>query len=72
MMHRKWFAVAAAAANVQSFWISPFINFIYYASFLYKTEGEGLKRQTVLNIASVWLEGQYSFRVALSKCVKMV
>jgi hypothetical protein len=26
MMHRKWFAVAAAAANVQSFWISPFIN----------------------------------------------
>jgi len=25
-LHRKWFAVAAAAANVSSFWTSPFIN----------------------------------------------
>jgi hypothetical protein len=25
-LHRKWFAVAAAAANVSSFLIPPFIN----------------------------------------------
>jgi hypothetical protein len=29
-LHRlNWFAVAAAAGNISSFWILPFINFDY-------------------------------------------